>query len=337
MEKVKFSILIPVYNVEKYLHECIDSVLKQDYNNKEIILVDDGSTDNSGLICDEYASEYGFIKVFHQENAGQYQARKKALEYATGDFCIYLDSDDFWEDTLLNEVAGVIYETQCDVVLFDRRDIYKNKEVEIKLNLENGRVFEKKEKETLYQVFIETSKLANLVCKAFKRELAATCNNNNLFEGVCYGEDAYESISLLIKAEKTVYLSKCLYNYRRNVGVTRQMHPEYIEKITYTNTKIWELFKKEEIGMQDRKKQSMIAYIKRNIRNIVHCFMASPEKFKKSFEKVCQTEFYREARVYAYPKLNILEKIVLKKAEKQKYFLIYILGKLLLLKNDLRK
>ena len=326
MENLKFSIMIPVYNVEKYLHECINSVLRQEYKNKEIILVDDGSTDNSGRICDEYANKFSFIKVVHQKNLGQYQARKKALEYANGDFCIYLDSDDFWEDILLKEVAKVILETQCDVVIFDSRDVYENKLVEIKLNFENGKVFEGTEKLALYKIFLEESKMGNLVFKAFKRELVTACNDGGLFAGVCYGEDAYESAKILIKADRIAYLSKCLYNYRKNVGVTKSVCPDFIEKITYAKSKIWELFRAEKINMQESEKKAMLSYMKGNVRNIIYSYIASPDLFKKSFRRVVNTPFYINARKFAYPRLNLFEKMMINCAERERYLFIRIIG-----------
>ena len=90
------SIIVPVYNAEKYIDECIQSVLCQTYAAWELLLVDDGSTDNSGNICDKYAREDIRIKVLHQKNQGVSVARNVALDWAKGDYIIFLDSDDFW-------------------------------------------------------------------------------------------------------------------------------------------------------------------------------------------------------------------------------------------------
>lgn len=92
------SIIIPLYNVEQFLRCCLDSVVFQTYENLEIILMDDGSTDESGKICDEYANRDNRIKVFHQKNGGQALARNNALRYVHGDFIIYIDSDDIITD-----------------------------------------------------------------------------------------------------------------------------------------------------------------------------------------------------------------------------------------------
>ena len=97
IEKEKISVIIPVYNVEKYLKRCLDSVINQTYKNLEIILVDDGSTDNSGKICDEYAKNDKRIIVIHKENGGVSVARNIGLDICTGDYVNFIDSDD-WID-----------------------------------------------------------------------------------------------------------------------------------------------------------------------------------------------------------------------------------------------
>ena len=91
----KISVIVPVYNVEKYLHRCVDSILAQTYQNIEIILVDDGSTDNSSLICDEYEKQDSRVKVIHKVNGGLSSARNAGIEAATGDYIGFIDSDDY--------------------------------------------------------------------------------------------------------------------------------------------------------------------------------------------------------------------------------------------------
>lgn len=90
------SFIIPVYNVEQYLRQCIDSILQQSYDNFEIILVDDGSTDSSSQLCDNYAIKDNRVKVFHKMNGGLSDARNFGLLHARGEYVIFLDSDDFW-------------------------------------------------------------------------------------------------------------------------------------------------------------------------------------------------------------------------------------------------
>ena len=118
IEKIPlFSILVPVYNVEKYLKECIESVLKQTYTNYEVILINDGSTDNSGKICNDYAEKYSQIRVYHQENRGLMLARKQGILKASGKYCLFLDSDDYYAETLLEQVEKYINDHGFDITL----------------------------------------------------------------------------------------------------------------------------------------------------------------------------------------------------------------------------
>lgn len=120
-----FSIIIPVYNVEKYLNQCVDSVLEQDFTDYEIILVDDGSTDNSPTICDKYAEKYTQIKVIHKTNGGLSDARNFGIKEAQGDYLIFLDSDDFWNGrNILSELHNIIVERNPDMIIHELSSFY---------------------------------------------------------------------------------------------------------------------------------------------------------------------------------------------------------------------
>lgn len=124
-----FSIIIPVYKVERYLHQCVDSVLAQSYTNYEIILVDDGSPDSCPQICDEYSAKDLRIRTVHCENDGQSAARNTGLSSCTAGkeshYIIYLDSDDYWEGTdALQNIANNVIKFNCDIVLFASYDIF---------------------------------------------------------------------------------------------------------------------------------------------------------------------------------------------------------------------
>lgn len=118
MNSVKISVVIPVYNVEKYIKKAIESVINQTYKNLEIILVDDGSTDNSGLICDEYANIDERITVIHKENGGIVSARKTGINHANGDYAVNLDPDDWIEATAYEQVVKIIEERHPDIVAY---------------------------------------------------------------------------------------------------------------------------------------------------------------------------------------------------------------------------
>lgn len=112
----RISVIVPVYNVEKYLNRCIDSILAQTYEKLEIILIDDGSTDGSGKLCDEYAVREERIIVIHQKNAGQAAARNRALEVMQGEWIAFVDSDDFICDTFIERMLGYAVSYDADIV-----------------------------------------------------------------------------------------------------------------------------------------------------------------------------------------------------------------------------
>lgn len=114
---MKFSIIIPVYNTEKYLSQCIDSVLRQQCDNYEAILIDDGSTDGSPGICDVYAKNADRFTVIHKKNGGVTSARKAGVEIAKGDYIVPLDSDEWFADDYLQEMSKVIDQVHPDVIV----------------------------------------------------------------------------------------------------------------------------------------------------------------------------------------------------------------------------
>lgn len=119
----KYTFIIPVYNVEDFLRECVDSILCQTYLDYEIILVDDGSTDQSGAICDSYAAQYDKITVIHQNNAGPSEARNTGVKAATTDYIIFLDSDDYWYDKQGLEKIDRLLAPNVDVVFFASKNL----------------------------------------------------------------------------------------------------------------------------------------------------------------------------------------------------------------------
>lgn len=119
----KVSIIVPIYNVEPYLERCIDSILKQTYQNIEIILIDDGSTDSCPAICDKYGKKYEQIQVIHKENAGLSSARNAGLDIMTGDLVMFVDSDDFIEADMLLELYNALIDCNADISICNLRSV----------------------------------------------------------------------------------------------------------------------------------------------------------------------------------------------------------------------
>ena len=118
----KISIIIAVYNSEKYIIKCLDSLINQSFNNFEIICIDDGSTDNSLNILRNYEEKYDFISVYEQKNKYAGIARNKGLKYANGEYLLFLDSDDFFEKNMLDSIYTKAQQTQSDVIVFNAQE-----------------------------------------------------------------------------------------------------------------------------------------------------------------------------------------------------------------------
>lgn len=122
---MRFSIIVPCYKVELYLRQCIDSVLAQSYGDYEIILVDDGSPDGSAAICDEYGKKDDKVKVIHKSNGGPSDARNAGLDVALGDYVMFLDSDDWWDDReALSKINASIKKSGADIIIFGMKKFF---------------------------------------------------------------------------------------------------------------------------------------------------------------------------------------------------------------------
>ena len=172
MNSPKISVIIPVYNVEKYLCECLDSIVNQTLKDIEIICVNDGSTDNSLSILQEYASKDERIKIIDKENQGQGYARKIGLDNATGKYILFCDSDDKYEPNnafkvLIDEATKL----NVDILLFGINFWYKNKIVSFKVNYEQKqKIFSSKELfDTIYKTNVEI--YCKLYSSAFLKKL----------------------------------------------------------------------------------------------------------------------------------------------------------------------
>ena len=212
--KKKVSIIIPIYNVEKYLKKCVDSVLQQTYKNLEIILVDDGSPDKCGKICDTYEKEDNRIKVIHKINGGLSDARNKGIEYATGDYYFFLDSDDFLACDAIEYLVDLVETTNSDIGAFS---IYyynflthKKERAE---NVDKDYILEMNKEQALFQMINTKINFGWKACnKLYKSELF---KNVRFPFGKLY-EDVGTTYKLILNANKIVYSSIPKYYYVNN-------------------------------------------------------------------------------------------------------------------------
>ncbi len=219
--KIKFSIMAPVYNVERYLDECIRSVLEQGYKNYELILADDGSTDKSGMICDEYAKRDGRIRVFHKENEGLMRTRDFALRKAEGDYCIFLDSDDWLEKDALAILAENIQRTGCDCVIYNAARVSEGKIIHY-IRSDSaicGKVFS--DRKTVHGIVL-TAGGYNSLCRKCVRRACFDGRDYARYSALSYGEDLVRSLEIYENAKTFLFLDEVLYMYRwNNTSITR--------------------------------------------------------------------------------------------------------------------
>lgn len=205
----KLSIIIPVYNVEKYLDNCLNSILEKNLENYEIILVNDGSTDSSGKICNKYANEYNEIKVFHQENKGLSGARNTGIMHAEGEFLMFVDSDDFIsKDIKLNDV---IEKLNCDVTQYKWIYYYENKNKYVYFSNHNqykgsiANILRKK---------IRDGTISVSACDKIVRRKIVIDNKLFFKEGIL-SEDLDWSLRLYLKIQSIQDINQDIYVYRQ--------------------------------------------------------------------------------------------------------------------------
>ena len=208
--EIQFSILVPVYNVEKYLEDCIQSVLKQTYSNYELILVDDGSKDNSGIICDKYAGIYSNIKAFHKANRGLIHTRRFALRKAAGEYIVMLDSDDLLEANTLEVLAGTISKHDCDCVFFNRKQLINGKIVRASYHIEEGYHCDKRS--ILRKALIDMP-YNGIVLKCSRTSLYTDADYSNYYH-IQRGEDLLQTLELLNNCNTAEFIDDELYIYR---------------------------------------------------------------------------------------------------------------------------
>lgn len=245
---LKVSIIMPVYNSEKYLSVAIESVLRQTYKNFELILVDDGSADNSGQICDQYAKEYDCIKVFHKKNGGICDARNYGMKYATGDYIGFIDNDDEYEPDLLEDNIKLAEKYKADIVRFERRkvnyDPKGNRSVEKRAGLiplmNEGNDYVAFNSKKVFQHYLEIKRgggLSNvwngLYKKSFLIEHKITFNTNYKFG--C--EDIHFNVQSYWKADKIVFNKNeyYIYNWRQNISTSTMYREDRLYNIEETS------------------------------------------------------------------------------------------------------
>lgn len=219
IELIKVSIIVPVYNVEAYLRECLDSILNQTLKEVEIIIVDDGSTDNCKEIIQEYKKKYKNIITIYQENQGVSVARNRALHKANGEYIYYMDSDDYLELECLEQVYRKAKQDNLNIVIFRHYEIYEGNEYNIKtevnIDIDFSKIYSGVE---VADMVLNCKFLGTPWNKLFKRE--CLIKDNFEFEAGRYVQDWYPIFREIYSSNRIAFIDKPLYNYRIRKGST---------------------------------------------------------------------------------------------------------------------
>lgn len=294
----KVSIVIPVYNVEQYLRRCIDSVLSQSYTDYEMILVDDGSTDTSGQICDEY-SEDSRIHVIHKANEGAGAARNTGIEIATGDYITFIDSDDYIAECYLEKMIQAAERTQSDIVqcgyLYGDKTAYS---------------FVKESEQVIKPVILDSHEVFRT--RDAKIIICAKLYKTILFEGIRYPkvsihDDEFVTYKLLYKAKRTALIAIPYYYYYKSPNsIMREKKVFYPDNFIQAYEERIRFF--EAKGEQEL---VLISYKERCVRLMLFLAQCYGERENQNDKKMMITMFRQDYKHIKNFKISVKERVML--------------------------
>ena len=273
------SVIVPVYNVEKYLKRCVDSILNQTFHDFEVILVDDGSPDICPSICDEYVEKDQRIRVVHKENGGLSSARNAGLEIANGEYILFVDSDDYIKPHLLQTCVSKIEETNCDAVRFGYEKIDEGFNI-IKVRYPHDSLYSFSTSEQRLDFLCNDLLSYSIPFTAwsclFKNDIIRKHNLRFVSERIIYSEDTFFSSLYTFHSSSCVALNKSLYVYQDNknslMGTYKSQKTILINKCVEWSKHLYQLCEDE--------------YIKDNFYFIAVAFYKNELKFNAEKENV---------------------------------------------------
>ncbi len=309
---MRVSIIVPIYNVEEYLRETLDCILHQDYQDYELILVDDGSTDGSGAICDEYARQDERVRVIHQPNGGVSAARNTGVAAATGDFIGFVDSDDLIEPNMYATLVRIADEYRADVVQcrHNREGVGKRNQPSLEVTVKDGEQYVKDI--FTYRGGEYTNQVA-LWSKIYRRELFS---HIHFPEGQTY-EDEQETYKLCLKARRIALIEDELYHYvrRENSIITGVSAKKLYDKQLALKDRVYYLPRR----LPELEKICANTFYEFSVSVLLQTYKKDEEYYKKA--KKCLKGEYKyikkhlngyQKRYYRWLKVPFLEKILMR-------------------------
>ena len=309
----KISIIIPVFNAEKTIGRCIDSILKQDYSSIEIFLINDGSKDNSGKICDEFAQKHDRIQVFHQKNQGVSHARNKGLDMCTGDYILFVDSDDYLEQHCLSQLiayptaditymsSNVHYPTG-DITSYHLRPTYLTTQTAIEEEILHLKVNP--------QGYVYFGYTWN---KLFKASIIKE-HNIRFIEGLNFYEDDAFTLEFFQYAQSLRTIPTCLYNYIINEnGLTMASNScEEFETFIDANIKNMQFIKHKELYNYE-------------LHRLFDFLLQATRQAKRQNRKAMYNHLIKKAHKF-YLDFIRPNNIWIRKVYRQKYFCLFLIN-----------
>jgi len=328
MDKKFFSIIIPVYNSEKFLKYFVESILSQSFTSYEVILVDDGSTDNSAVMCDFYKKSYpDKFTVIHQNNSGQLHARQAGLSIASGDYVFFVDSDDALAEDSLEYLNVIICENNADMCILNWRYMKQDNTLRkdnIRGMFKDGLI----SKEELFKKVVQTDNLNPLWLKVCRRSLFELNNKDIDYSGIRHGEDLLQSLPAMANAEKIYYTSKVIYYYRVNENsVVNTVDPERYKTLLVVRPTLHKYLCKLNLDSSEYITAFYEFYLLSIWKNL---FLLLQNKWKYSkikeiFEIIVSNEWVNKSQRYIKEtKILWYKKLSLNLFFKRKFMLLYI-------------
>ena len=289
---MRFSVIVPAYNAQMFIDDCVKSVLAQNYSDMELILVNDGSTDSTPEKAEAWAKKDARIRCLNIENSGATGARLAGLNAAKGEFVLYLDADDVWDDGLLNAVDEALTASRADVVMFTFRRVPGN---EVHPFEKDGWV----EREAWTRKLITTSDMNMVWDKAVRRELALSCPVDASHRGVA--EDLLMILPVLDKADRFYYIDRPLYRYRavmdsRSNSFRANRHFE----IDAARTQVLDYLVEKDLNSDENLAAFYTLYADRMLNCLARAAKAGADKktMKAMFREVRSFPLFQMARFY---------------------------------------
>lgn len=316
MKQNKFSVIIPIYNSQKYLNECLNSVINQTYRNLEIILINDGSKDNSLKIMQKFGKEDSRITIVNKKNAGVSAARNSGIAKASGDYVMFVDSDDYFMDMRAIEKLYVATIKECDVIIYNT--FYETKRITYSL-LGKSYIYKKEFDDFLFYI-IKNEHINSPFNKVYKRQTISKYNIQ-FDDNIRIGEDLLFNIAYFKHCKSVYYLNKTLYFYRTsntNSATSAYMKNKYTDLMAVNDAMYIWLKQRENDKLTNVSLFIRIKNILSCIKDLHHknCPMTQAEK-KKTVEyykqdnhriiiKGCGVKIYIISLIYSFLNANTL-------------------------------